>query len=159
MTLDERLMIDLKDAMRAGDTDRREAIRMVRAALKNRQIELGRPLAADEEQAVVARTVKRHRESIEQFKQGNRSDLVAHEEAQMAALEHYLPQLMSREEIEAKVRAVLTESAGGPNAHGKVMATLAQRLRGKADLKEVNGVVQQVLASAGTSAAAPSVEA
>ena len=148
MDIEDRLVADLKEAMRAGDSERREAIRMVRAALKNEQIELGRPLSQDEAGAVVSRVARRHRESIDQFRQANRPDLVAHEEAQLAALEPYLPRLMSREQIEAEVRSVMSElDASGPRAQGQIMSTLAQRLRGKADLKEVSGIVRSLVES------------
>ena len=146
MDIEERLMADLRDAMRAGDTERREAIRMLRAALKNEQIELGHPLSQAEAEAVVSRVARRHRESIEQFRQGNRPDLIAHEEAQLAALEPYLPQMMSREQIVAEVRSVVAEiGASGPRAQGQIMATLAPRLRGKADLKVVSSVVRELV--------------
>ena len=148
MDIEDRLMADLKEAMRAGDAERREAIRMVRAALKNEQIELGHPLSQDEAEAVVSRVARRHRESIDQFRQANRPDLVAHEEAQLAALEPYLPRLMSREQIEAEVRSVMSElDTSGPRAQGQIMAALAQRLRGKADLKEVSAIVRSLVES------------
>lgn len=148
MDIQARLMADLAEAMRAGDTDRREAIRMLRAAIKNEEIERGHPLSDDEVQIVVARVAKRHRESIEQFAQGGRPDLVRHEEVQLAALQPYLPSRMSRQEIESAVRAVIAETgASGPRAQGHVMAALAQRLRDKADLRDVNGVVRELLGS------------
>ena len=148
MDVEQRLTDDLKDAMRSGDTERREAIRMLLAALKNEQIALGHPLSEQETTAVVSRIAKRHRESIDQFRQANRPDLVAHEEAQLAALEPYLPRLMSREQIEAEVRSVMSElDASGPRAQGQIMSTLAQRLRGKADLKEVSGIVRSLVES------------
>jgi len=148
MDIDEKLMADLRQAMRSGDTERREAIRMLRAALKNEQIERRRPLSAGETYAVVTRVARRHRESIDQFKQGNRPDLVAHEEAQLAAIEPYLPRLMSRDQIESEARAVMAEiGTSGPRVQGQIMSTLAQRLRDKADMSEVNTVVRELLAS------------
>jgi uncharacterized protein YqeY len=146
--IQQRLSDDLKSAMRAGDEVRRDAIRMLRAALKNEEIELRHPLTEEESQQVVARIAKRHRESIEQFTQGNRPDLVRHEEAQLAVVEQFLPTLMSREEIAAEVAAVLpTVHATGPRAQGAVMAALAPKLRGRADLKIVSEVVREALAS------------
>ncbi len=146
MDVEQRLADDLKDAMRSGDTERREAIRMLRAALKNEQIALGHPLSEQETTAVVARIAKRHRESIDQFRDANRSDLVAHEEAQLAVVERYLPQLMPREEVEAVVKAVMaTLDTSGPRAQGQVMAALSQRLRGKADMKLVSTIVKDLL--------------
>jgi hypothetical protein len=149
MDIQERLVSDLKDAMRSGDVERREAIRMLRSALHNEEIDRRRPLTEPETQAVVSRLVKRHRESIDQFRQGNRPDLVLHEEAQLAALEPYLPRLMPRDQIEAEVRAALAESgASGPRAQGQIMSVLASRLRGKADMGEVSSVLRELLESA-----------
>jgi hypothetical protein len=146
MSVEQRLMDDLKQAMRAGDVERREAIRMLRAAVKNEEIALQHPLSEVEFVGVVNRLVKRHRESIDQFEKGNRPDLVIHEQAQLAALSPYLPTLMSREEIAAVVREVMAEvNAEGPRAQGQIMAALAPRLRGKADMKEVSAVVQSQL--------------
>ena len=146
MDIEQRLTDDLKEAMRSGDTERREAIRMLRAAFKNEQIALGHPLSEQEATAVVARIAKRHRESIEQFRGANRPDLVSHEEAQLATVQRYLPRLMLREEVEAEVRAVMaTLDTSGPRAQGQVMSALSQRLRGKADMNLVNTIVRDVL--------------
>ena len=147
MDIEQRLSDDLRSAMRSGDTERREAIRMLRAALKNEQIELRQPLSEQETTAVVARIAKRHRESIEQFKTANRADLVAHEEAQLATVVQYLPTLMSPEEVEAEVRAVMAGiDISGPRAQGQIMSALSQRLRGKADMGQVSATVKRLLA-------------
>ena len=146
MDVEQRLADDLKDAMRSGDTERREAIRMLRAALKNEQIALGHPLSDQETTAVVSRIAKRHRESIDQFRDANRQDLVSHEETQLAVVEGYLPQMMAREDVEAEVRAVLASmDTSGPRAQGQVMAALSGKLRGKADMKLVNTIVRDLL--------------
>jgi len=148
MDIEQRLSDDLKAAMRSGDTERREAIRMVRAALKNEQIELRHPLTEPETTAVVSRIAKRHRESIEQFQAAKRADLVAHEEAQLATVIQYLPTLMSPDEVEAEVRAVMaTVDLSGPRAQGQIMAVLSPRLRGKADLGQVSAIVKRVLSA------------
>jgi uncharacterized protein YqeY len=146
MTLQERLMSDLKVAMREGDPSRREAIRMLRAAVLNEEIDQQRRLNDDDVLRVVERVVKRHHDSIEQFQKGGRADLVAHEQAQLAVVKSYLPERMPREEIEAHVKAAITETgARGRGDTGKLMQRLAGELRGKADLKEVNRVVQEQL--------------
>jgi uncharacterized protein YqeY len=146
MSLQERLMADLQTAMREGDATRREAIRMLRAAILNDEIDSGRRLNEDETLRVVERVVRRHHDSIEQFQKGGRADLVAHEQAQLAAIQIYLPQKMPREEIEVHVRAAINETgARGRGDTGKLMQRLAGELRGKADLKEVNRVVQELL--------------
>ena len=145
MDVEQRLSDDLKEAMRSGDTERREAIRMLRAALKNEQIALRHPLSEQETTAVVARIAKRHRESIDQFRDANRPDLVSHEEAQLATVERYLPQLMSREAVVAEVKAVMAGlDTSGPRAQGQVMSALSGRLRGKADMKLVNTIVRDL---------------
>jgi uncharacterized protein len=150
MTIDERLMADLAVAIRAGDVERREAIRMLRAAIKNDEIALGHSLSDEETQRVLTRIVKRHRESIDQFQQADRPDLVGREEAQLAALQPYMPRLMSREEVEHEVRAALAElDGGGQISHGQIMGSLAKRLRGKADMKQVDGIVRQLRAAGG----------
>src|SRR4051794_14626413 len=154
MDLQQQLGDELKTAMRSGDGISRDAIRMLRAALKNEEIELRHPLTDDESARVVTRIAKRHRESIDQFKQGNRPDLVEREEAQLAVVEQFLPTLMPREQIEAEVRAVLpTLDTSGPRAQGAIMAALAPTLRGKADMKVVSEVVRSLLASDGAARA------
>jgi uncharacterized protein YqeY len=146
MSLQERLMADLQTAMREGDATRREAIRMLRAAILNDEIDQGRRLNEDETLRVVERVVRRHHDSIEQFQKGGRADLVTHEQAQLAAIQPYLPQKMPRDEIEIHVRAAIDETgARGRGDTGKLMQLLAGELRGKADLKEVNRVVQELL--------------
>lgn len=147
LPFEDRLMDDLKDAMRAGDQVRRETIRLLRAALHNARIEQGRPLTEAEELAVLQRQVKQRRESIEEFRRGGRQDLADREAQELAILERYLPTQLSPDEIEAEVRqAVTATGARGPREQGKVMSWLAPRLRGKADLSEVSRVVQRVLA-------------
>ena len=155
-------MADLKAAMREGDETRREAIRMLRAAILNEEVDLQRrafeaggadgsvprrALTDEEAQRVVERLVKRHQDSIAEFRKGGRSDLVAREEAQLAVVAGYLPyQLFGRSEIEAAVRAAIAQAgASGPRELGKVMGRLSGELRGKADMNEVRQVAQELL--------------
>jgi uncharacterized protein YqeY len=147
--IEQRLTDELKDAMKAGDEVRRDAIRMVRAALKNEQIELQHPLSDDEVDAVVTRIAKRHRDSIAEFKKGNRPDLVAHEEGQLAVVEKFAKvQLLSREQIEAEVRETIASlNVSGPRAMGPLMTALSQKLRDKADMRLVNEIVRAQLAA------------
>lgn len=146
--IEQKLTDELKDAMRSGDEVRREAIRMLRAAMKNEQIELRHPLSQEEAERVVARIAKRHRESIDQFRQGNRADLVAREQEQLAVVERFLPQLMPRDEVEAIVRETLAGlDLSGPRAQGAAMAALSPKLRGKADMKLVSELVRAALAA------------
>ena len=150
MDLQQKLEDELKAAMRSGDGVRRDAIRMLRAAMKNEEIERRHPLSEDESHQVVARIAKRHRESIDQFTKGNRPDLVDRETAQLAVVEQFLPTLMSRDQIEVEVRAALTGvDTSGPRGQGAAMAAVAPRLRGKADMKVVSDVVRELLAADG----------
>ena len=149
--IEQKLNDELKDAMRAGDEVRRDAVRMLRAAMKNEEIELRHPLTQEEAERVVTRLARRHRESIEQFRQGNRPDLVAREETQLAVVERFLPQLMPRDEVEGVVRDMLARlDLSGPRAQGAAMAALSPKLRGKADMKLVSEIVRSMLAADGT---------
>lgn len=148
MSLQERLMTDLKSAMRAADVPRREAIRMLRAAILNEEIEVQRPLEDAEALRVIDRLVKRHRDSIEQFEKGGRPDLVAHEQTQMAVIQAYLPERIGPADLEEQVRAaILQTGAHGRSDSGKVMQVLAAQLRGKADLSEVSRIVREQLSA------------
>ncbi len=146
---EQKLTDELKDAMKSGDEVRRDAIRMLRAALKNEQIELQHPLTADEVDAVVVRIAKRHRDSIAEFKKGNRPDLVAHEEAQLAVVERFANvQMLSREQLQAEVRQTIAElNVSGPRAMGPVMTALSKKLKDQADMRLVNEIVRSELAA------------
>ena len=148
-SLRDRLRDDLKDAMRARDAVRRDTIRLVEAAIKNAEIEKrGSELSEQDVQAILQRQVKQRQDSIEQYEQANRSDLADAERAEIAVIEAYLPQQMSREEIEAAARAAIEQlGASGPGDRGKVMGRLMAELRGKADGAQVNAVVSDLLAN------------
>lgn len=146
--IEQQLTNELKDAMRTGDEVRRDAVRMLRAAMKNEEIELRHPLTQEEAERVVGRIAKRHRESIEQFLQGNRPDLAEREESQLALVERFLPRLMPPDEVEAIVRETMAGlDVSGPRAQGAAMAALSPKLRGKADMKLVSEIVRSVLAA------------
>jgi uncharacterized protein len=146
--IEQQLTNELKDAMRTGDEVRRDAVRMLRAAMKNEDIELRHPLTQGEAERVVARIAKRHRESIAQFEQGNRPDLAEREQTQLAVVERFLPTLMPPDEVDAIVRETMAGlDLGGPRAQGAVMAALSPKLRGKADMKLVSEIVKSVLAA------------
>jgi uncharacterized protein YqeY len=150
--IEQQLDSELKDAMRSGDEMRRDAVRMLLTALKYESIEAQRPLSDDEVEEVVLRIAKRHRDSIDQFKKGNRQDLVAHEEAQLRVVERFAKQqMMSRDEIEAVVRETMASlNVTGPRAMGPLMTALSQQLRDKADLRLVNEIVRAEIAASGT---------
>ena len=144
--LKQKLTEDLKQAMRGGDTVRRSVIRLLMASIKNAEIARQTDLDDANILGIIAKDVKQRRESIEAFTQGNRPDLVAQEEAEMAILEGYLPQQMTREEIVTAARQVIAEvGAEGPRDKGKVMPKLVAQLKGKADGQEINAVVTELL--------------
>lgn len=144
--LRDRLLEDLKDAMRKGDILRRETIRFLRAGVVNQEIERRRPLSDAEVLEVVSRLVKQHRESIEEFKKGRRDDLVAKEEAELAILLAYMPPQLTREDMRALAELAIQEvGATGPRDQGKVMSRLAPQLKGKADMGEASSIVQEML--------------
>ena len=157
MGLKEQLNDDLKDAMRAGDARRRDTLRSVITAIRN--TEIARVDVKDEHASrgelpeadvveVVRKQAKQRRESIEEFKKGNRQDLVDNETAELAILEAYLPQQLSREQVIEEVRTIIAETgASGPAAKPKVMPAAIARLKGRADGRLVNEVVTELLAN------------
>lgn len=126
---------------------RRNTIRMLEAAIKNAEIDKrGQELAEADILAILQRQVKQRRESIEQFRQGGREDLAEQEALEIGIIEHYLPAQLSRDEIEARARAVIEQvGAAGPGDRGKVMGMLMRELRGEADGSIVNAVVGELL--------------
>ncbi len=146
--LKQKLMDDLKQAMRGGDKVRRSVIRLVMAAIKNAEIARQAALGDTDILGIIAKEVRQRHESIEAFRLGNRPDLVAQEEAELAILNEYLPQQMTREEIIVAARRVIEEvGAQGPGDKGKVMPKLIAQLKGRADGREINAVVTELLAS------------
>ncbi len=146
VSLKEKLGSDLKQAMRGGDKIRRSVIRLVLAAIQNAEIAQQTTLEDTDILGVIAKEARRRHESIEAFKQGNRQDLVAQEEVELAVLQEYLPRQMSRQEIIVAARQVIEEvGAGGPGDKGKVMSRLIPQLKGKADGQEINAVVTELL--------------
>jgi uncharacterized protein YqeY len=144
--LKQKLADDLKQAMRGGDKVKRSAIRMAMAAIKNAEIARQAVLEDGDILGVIAKEVRQRKESIEAFKQGGRPELAAIEEAEMAVLEQYLPQQMSRDEITAEARRVIEEvGAESIRDKGKVMPLLIARLKGKADGRDINEVVTELL--------------
>jgi uncharacterized protein YqeY len=146
MVIKERLMADLKTAMRGQNVVRRDAIRMARAAVLNFEKAQLRDATEDEVIAILTHEVKQRNESIEMFRQGKREDLVAEEQAQLAILEEYLPRQLGREEIEETLRSVIAETgATGPQQLGAVMREAMGRLKGQADGRVVNQVAREML--------------
>lgn len=144
--LQEKFTNDLKVAMKGGDRNRRSVIQLVRAAIKNAEIAKQKTLDDADVLGIVAKEIKQRKESIEEFKKGNRQDLVDKEAAEMAILLEYMPQQMSREEIIAAARQVIKEvDAQGPKEKGKVMQKLMPQLKGKAEGSTINEIVTGLL--------------
>jgi len=146
--LKQKLTDDLKQAMRSGDKVRRSVIRLVMAAIKNAEIARQATLNDTDILGVIAKEIRQRQESIDAFRKGNRQDLVAQEEAEMAVLKEYLPRQLTREEIITAARQVIAEvGAQGPGDKGKVMPRLIAQLKGRADGREINAVVTELLSS------------
>jgi uncharacterized protein YqeY len=144
--LPQKLTDDLKQAMKGGDTVKRSVIRLVMAAIKNAEIAKQKALEDSDILGVIAKEIRQRKESIEAFKEGNRPELAANEEAEMAILEAYMPAQMSRDEIVAEARKVIEEvGAESIRDKGKVMPQLIAKLKGKADGREINEVVTELL--------------
>jgi uncharacterized protein YqeY len=146
MGLREKIDADIKDALKSGAKDKVSALRMVSAALKNKEIDKRRQLTDEEVIETVRSLIKQRKDSIEQFAKGGRQDLVAKETAEVAVLEVYLPKQLGREELEALVRdAVAQTGAQGPKDMGKVMKALVPMIGGRADNKLVSELVKSAL--------------
>ena len=144
--LRQKLLDDLKQAMRGGDKVRRSVIRLVMAAIRNAEIARQTTLDDTDILGIIAKEVRQRRESIEAFRQGNRQDLVAQEGAELTILNEYLPQQMTREEIIVAARQVIEGiGAQGPGDKGKVMPQLIAQLKGRADGREINAIVTELL--------------
>ena len=148
MTLKDNVQEALKRALKQQRKVEVSTLRLLLSEIKNAEIAQQKPADDSKVLDVISREVKRRRESIEAFKQGNRSDLVAQEEAELTILMSYLPEQMSREEIIATARQMIgTVGAQGPSDKGKVMSQLMPQLKGKADGKEISDIVTELLAA------------
>lgn len=144
--LQDKVADDLRQAQKSGDKVRVTVLRLVKAGVKNAEIAQGAPIGDAGVIDVITREVKQHRESISEFTKGNRQDLVAKEEAELATLLEYLPKQLSREEVVAIVRQVIEQvGATGPGDKGKVMSQLMPQLKGRADGREANDIVTELL--------------
>jgi uncharacterized protein YqeY len=132
LSLKEQIIADMTAAMKASDKARTSTLRMVKAALQNREIEKGGPLDDDELMKLLRSLVKQRRDSIEQYEKGARQDLVEKERAEILVIEAYLPQAASQEEIEQAVAAAIAETgASSMKDMGKVMKAAQAGLAGK----------------------------
>ena len=148
VTLKDKIQEALKGALKRQQGVEVSTLRLLLSEIKYAEIAQQRPADDSRVLEVNAKEVKRRRESIEAFKKGNRGDLVAQEEAELAILMSYLPKQMSREEVIVAARQAMdVVGASGPSDKGKVMGQLMPELKGKADGKEVSEIVSELLAA------------
>ena len=146
MALKDRITEDMKAAMRAKDAPRLGAVRLLLAAMKQKEVDERVELADADVLAIIEKMLKQRRESIAQYEKAQRNDLAEQEKFEIGVLSGYLPQQMSEAEVAAAVAAAVTESgASGVKDMGKVMALLKPRLAGKADMAKVSGLVKSKL--------------
>ncbi|MEQ1596951.1 MAG: GatB/YqeY domain-containing protein [Casimicrobium sp.] len=150
MSLKETLTNDMKLAMKAGDSGKLGTIRMLLAAVKQREVDERIVLTDNDVVAIVEKAIKQRKESITQFTAGNRPDLVAKEEAELAVIATYMPAQMSDADVDAILTAAVAEVAAagvtGNAAMGKIMAIIKPKLAGKADMTAVSAKVKAKLA-------------
>ena len=147
MSLKLRIQDDMKAAMRARDSERLATIRMLLAALKQREVDERIELDDTAVVGVVDKLIKQRKDSVAAFRQGGRDDLADKEAAEITVLEVYLPQRLSAEQIAAEIQALVAElGASGPGDMGRVMAAAKSRLAGQAEMALVSAAVKQALA-------------
>ncbi len=146
MTLKLRINDDMKNAMRAGDTTRRDALRLLLAAIKQKEVDERIELDDAAVRAVIEKALKQRKDSITQYQAANRQDLIAVEEAEVAVFSAYMPQALSAEEIQAIIATAIAQSgAQGPAAMGKVVGLVKPQVAGRADMAEVSKLIKAAL--------------
>ena len=146
MTLKETLSEDMKSAMRAKDSEKLATIRLINAAIKQREVDERIELGDDQVLSVIEKMIKQRKDSITQFEAGGRQDLADKEKSEITVLAAYMPAQMSEAEVQAEVAAAVTQAgASGPQDMGKVMAVLKLKLAGRADMTAVSALVKAAL--------------
>jgi uncharacterized protein YqeY len=149
MSLQERLMADLKGALRDKDEMRKNVIRMALAALKNARVDKNADLTEEEMSVVLLKEVKQRRETLEGFEKAGRDDVVAAESAAIEILQSYMPQMLSEDEIASLARKAIAETgASGPKQMGQVMRVLMPQVQGRAEARKVSEIVRSLLSKA-----------
>ena len=147
MSLKNQITEDMKTAMRAKDSERLGTIRLLLAAMKQKEVDERVELDDAMVVAIVDKMVKQRKDSVAAFTQGGRTDLADKEAAEIKVIEAYLPQRMSADEVTAAVQAIVAElGASGPGDMGKVMGAVKAKLAGKADMGQVSAAVKAALA-------------
>lgn len=148
MSLKTQLTDDMKTAMKAGDKERLGVVRLILAALKQREVDERIEITDDIVLAVLEKMLKQRKDSISQFEAAGRDDLAQIEKMESAIIQTYLPQPLSAEEVQVLVaQAIADTGADGPQAMGKVIAALKPQLAGRADMGVVSGLVKTALAA------------
>ena len=148
MSLKARLMEDMKAAMKGGEKDKLLVIRLVNAAIKQREVDERIELDDTQVLAVLEKMLKQRRDSVSQFEAGGREDLAAIERFEISVIQAYMPAQMGEAELEAAVAASIAEAgATGPQDMGKVMAVLKPKVAGRADMGALSGLVKKKLSS------------
>lgn len=146
MSLKEQITNDMKNAMRSKETERLNAIRLLLAAMKQKEVDERIELTDTHIIAIIEKMIKQRKDSITQYQAAKREDLVAGETFELELLQTYMPAQLSDDEISAAVqKAVQTSGASGPQDMGKVIALLKAELAGKADMGKVSGLVKSAL--------------
>jgi uncharacterized protein YqeY len=146
MSLKDRINDDMKAAMRARESERLATIRLLLAAIKQREVDERVTLDDAGITAVIDKMIKQRKDSISQFEAASRADLVEKEQAELVVLATYMPEQLSDAEIAAEVQAAVAEvGAAGPQDMGKVMGVLKPKLAGRADMTAVSGLVKAAL--------------
>ena len=147
MSLKDQITEDMKTAMRARETERLGTIRLLLAAIKQREVDERVTLDDAAITAVIDKMIKQRKDSISQFQSAGRDDLVAKEQAELSVLSAYMPEQLSADDINAEIQAaVAATGAAGPQDMGKVMGILKPKLAGRADMTAVSGLVKAALA-------------
>ncbi len=147
MSLKDQITEDMKTAMRAKDSERLGTIRLLLAALKQKEVDERVVLDDAAVVAIVDKLIKQRKDSIEAFQKAERKDLADKEAAELVVLQAYLPARLSADEVAAEVKAIVTElGASGPGDMGKVMGAVKAKLAGKADMGQVSAAVKAALA-------------
>jgi len=146
MLLSEKLSEDLKTALKAGDKDTVSVIRMVRALIKNREIDKKAPLGDEEIYTVFSSMIRQRKESIEQFSKGGREDLVRQETRELAIVQSYMPPQISEDELKVMVSDAVAEAgAAGIKDMGRVMKLITPKVKGQVDGRLLSELVKQAL--------------
>jgi uncharacterized protein YqeY len=137
---------DLKKAIRSKEEIRLSCLRLLKASIKNKQVEKGRDLTDEEVIGLISSAIKKGKEAVEAFRKGKREDLASKEESEIKIFQEYLPKQLGTEEIEKIVREVVSQlGATGPKDLGRVMKEAVARMAGRADGKTVNEIARNVL--------------